>query len=98
MADASESVLAGAGALKGTVGAAGLVVVLAICIASFLRLALQYLVYKGAAALCAMVAQPALSGLIDAIGSAFGLVLGMTGAGALVLLVSLVSAIGAAAP
>ena len=98
LADASESVLAGAGALKGTVGAAGLVVVLAICLAPFLRLALQYLVYKGAAALCAMVAQPALSGLIDAIGSAFGLVLGMTGAGALVLLVSLVSAIGAAAP
>ena len=45
-----------------------------------------------------MVAQPALSGLIDAIGSAFGLVLGMTGAGALVLLVSLVSAIGAVVP
>lgn len=98
LADASESVLAGAGALKGTVGAAGLLVVLAICLTPFLRLALQYLVYKGAAALCATVAQPQLSGLIDAIGSAFGLVLGMTGAGALVLLVSLVSAIGAAAP
>lgn len=97
LADASESVLAGAGVLKGTVGAAGLVVVLAICLTPFLRLALQYLVYKGAAALCATVAQPQLSGLIDAIGSAFGLVLGMTGAGALVLLVSLVSAIGAVA-
>ena len=98
LADASESVLAGAGALKGTVGAAGLVVVLAICLTPFLRLALQYLVYKGAAALCATVAQPKLSGLIDAIGSAFGLVLGMTGAGALVLLVSLVSAMKAVVP
>lgn len=97
LADASESVLAGAGALKGTVGGVGLVVVLAICLTPFLRLALQYLVYKGAAALCATVAQPKLSGLIDAIGSAFGLVLGMTGAGALVLLVSLVSAIGVVA-
>ena len=97
MADASVSVLAGAGALKGTVGAAGLIVVLAICLTPFLRLALQYLVYRGAAALCATVAQPKLSGLIDAIGSAFGLVLGMTGAGALVLLVSLVSAIGVVA-
>ena len=56
------------------------------------------MVYKGAAALCATVAQPQLAGLIDAIGSAFGLVLGMTGAGALVLLVSLVSAIGAVTP
>ena len=98
LADASESVLAGAGALRGTVGAVGLMVVLAICLTPFLRLALQYVVYTGAAALCATVAQPQLAGLIDAIGSAFGLVLGMTGAGALVLLVSLVSAIGAVTP
>ena len=98
LADASESVLAGAGALRGTVGLVGLLVVLAVCLTPFLRLALQYLVYKLAAALCAVVAQPRLSGLIDAIGSAFGLVLGMAGAGALVLLVSLVSAIAAVAP
>ena len=98
MADASESVLAGAGALKGTVGAAGLVVVLAICLTPFLRLAVQYIVYRGAAALCATIAQPKLSGLIDAIGAAFGLVLGMTGAGALILLVSLVSTVKAVAP
>ena len=98
LADASESVLAGAGALRSAVGAAGMIVVLAICLTPFLQLALQYLVYKAAAALCATVAQPKLSGLIDAIGSAFGLVLGMTGAGALVLLVSLVSAVKAVIP
>lgn len=79
-------------------GLVGLLVVLAVCLTPFLRLALQYLVYKAAAALCAVVTQPRLSGLIDAIGSAFGLVLGMTGAGALVLLVSLVSAISAVTP
>ena len=98
LADASESVLAGAGALRGAVGAAGMLAVLAICLTPFLRLALQYLVYKGASALCATVAQPQLSGLIDAIGSAFGLVLGMTGAGALVLLVGIVSAVKAVVP
>lgn len=98
LADASESVMAGVGALKGTVGAAGLVVVLAICLTPFLRLALQYLVYKGTAALCATVSQPRLSQLVDAIGSAFGLVLGMTGASALILLVSLVSAVSAVTP
>ncbi len=98
LADASESVLAGAGALRGTVGAAGLVVVLAICLTPFLRLSLQYLVYRGAAALCATVAQPRLGRLIDAIGSAFGLVLGMTGAGAMILLVSLVSAMSGVGP
>lgn len=98
LADASESVLAGAGALRGAVGLVGMLVVLALCLTPFLRLAMQYLVYKGAAALCATVAQPKLSGLIDAIGSAFGLVLGMTGAGALVLLVSIVSAVSAVTP
>ena len=98
LADASESVLAGAGALRSTVGAVGLVVVLAICLTPFLRLAVQYLVYKAAAALCSTVAQPRLGQLIDAIGSAFGLVLGMTGAGALILLISLVSALTAVVP
>lgn len=93
LADASEAVLAGAGVLRGTVGAAGLLVVLAICITPFLHLAAQYLIYKGMAALCATVAQPELAKLIDAIGSAFGLVLGMTGAAALILLVSVVSAV-----
>lgn len=98
LADASETVLAGAGVLKGTVGVVGMLVVLAICLTPFLRLALQYLIYKATAALCATVAQPRLSQLIDAIGGAFGLVLGMTGAAALVLLVSLVSAIMAVIP
>lgn len=93
LADASEAVLAGAGVLRGAVGVAGMLVVLAICLIPFLRLAFQYLVYKGTAALCATVAQPRLSRLIDSIGGAFGLVLGMTGAAALVLLVSLVSAV-----
>lgn len=93
LADASESVLAGAGVLRGTVGAVGLVTVLAICLTPFLRLAVQYFVFKITGALSACVAQPRLSQLIEAIGGAFGLVLGMTGAGALILLVSLVSAI-----
>lgn len=93
LADASESVLAGAGVLRGSVGVAGMLVVLAICLTPFLHLATHYLVYKGTAALCAVVAQPRLSQLVDAIGSAFGLVLGMTGAAALVLLISLVSAV-----
>lgn len=93
LADASETVLAGAGALRGSVGAVGMLVVLAICLVPFLHLAGQYLIYKGTAALCAVTAQGELSRLIDAIGSAFGLVLGMTGAAALILLVSVASAI-----
>jgi len=93
LADASETVLAGAGVLKGSVGAAGMLVVLAICLAPFLQLAIHYFMYKVTGALCATIAQPRLSKLIDAIGGAFGLVLGMTGAAGLVLMISLVSAL-----
>lgn len=93
LADAAETVLAGAGVLRGSVGAAGMVVVLVICLTPFLHLSAQYLVYKGTAVVCACVAQKELSDLIDAIGSAFGLVLGMTGASALILLVSVASAV-----
>lgn len=98
LADAAESVLAGAGILKGSVGAAGLLVVLAICVTPFLRLGLHYLTYKVTAALTATIASPRLSQLVDSIGSAFGLVLGMTGACALLLLFSLVSAVTAVTP
>lgn len=93
LSDASEAILAGAGMLKGTVGIVGLLVVLAICITPFLHLGMQYVIYKGTCALCATVADPKLCGLIDAIGGAFGLVLGMTGAAALLLMVSMVSAV-----
>ena len=76
-------------------GIVGLLVVLAICLGPFLQLGFHYLTYKLAAALTGTVADPRLSGLLDSIGGAFGLVLGMTGACALLLLISLVSAVAA---
>ena len=98
LADASETILSGAAALRGTVGAAGMLVVLSICAVPFLHLAVHYLAYKVTGTLCALVAQPGLSRLIEDIGGAFGMVLGMTGAAALVLLISLVSALSAVIP
>ena len=95
LADASETVLAGAGVLRGTVGAVGMLTVLAICLTPFLHLGLHYLLYKGAAVLCAVVLPSRLTGLIEAIGGAFGLGMGMTGAAALVLLISLASSLTA---
>lgn len=95
LSDAAESVLVGAGVLRGTVGVVGLLVVLTICISPFLQLAFQYLTYKWTAALTGTVAEARLSGLLDSIGGAFGLVLGMTGACALLLLFSIVSAVSA---
>ncbi len=93
LSDAAETVLAGAGILKNSVGVFGMLVVLGMCLIPFLQLGIHYLVYKMTATLSATVAGARLTGLIDGIGGAFGLVLGMTGACALLLLVSMVSAI-----
>ena len=95
LADAAESVLVGAGVLRGSVGVVGLLVVLSICMGPFLQLALHYVTYKCTAALTGTVAEARISGLLDSIAGAFGLVLGMTGACALLLLVSIVSAVSA---
>lgn len=93
LADAAETVLAGAGILRNAVGIFGMLAVLGMCVAPFLQLGIHYLVYKAAAALTATVSGGRVAGLIDSIGGAFGLVLGMTGASALLMLISMVSAI-----
>ena len=93
LSDAAETVLAGAGILKNAVGVFGMLVVLSMCIVPFLHLGVHYLTYKAAAALAATISGGRVGGLIDGISGAFGLVLGMTGGCALVLLVSMVSAI-----
>ena len=96
LSDAAETVLASAGLPKNAVGVFGMLVVLGMCVAPFLQLGIHYLVYKLTAALSATVSGGRVAGLIDQIGGAFGLVLGMTGACALLLLISMVSAVTAA--
>lgn len=93
LSDAAETVLAGAGILKGSVGVIGMLAVLAICLIPFLHLGIHYLTYKLTAALTATVSESKVAGLVSSIGGAFGLVLGMTGACALLLLISMVSAV-----
>ena len=98
LSDAAETVLAGAGVLKNAVGVFGMLTILSICLVPFLQLGIHYLTYKLTGALAATVADGRVAGLIDQIGSAFGLVLGMTGASALLLLVSMVSAVSMSSP
>ena len=59
---------------------------------------IQYLLYKVTAFLASAVGAPGICKLIDGLGSAFGLVLGMTGACAVLLLVSVLSLIAAVLP
>lgn len=95
LADASETILASAGVLRGSVGVFGAITVLGLCLTPVMRLSVHYLMYKLVAALSATVSTGRLSTLIDQIGKAFGLMLGMTGACGLLLLIALVSSITA---
>lgn len=93
LSDSAGAVLSGAALLKNTVGIWGMLAVLAICLLPVLRLTVQYLMFKLTAFLAGMVGSPQLVELVDALGTAFGMVLGMTGACALLLLISLITAV-----
>lgn len=97
LSDAAETILASAGVLKGTVGVFGMLTILGICLLPLLQMAVHYLLYKVAAALSATVGTKPLCTLVDQIGGAFGLMLGMTGACCLLLLIALVSSVSVVA-
>lgn len=91
ISNAAQTILVGAGLLKNTVGLFGMLAVLGICIVPFLQLGVQYLTYKFCGTLAATLADNRLVKLIDSLGTAFALILGMTGASALLLLIGIVS-------
>ena len=90
LSDASEAVLVGAGVMKNAVGTYGLLAVLSLWLAPFLRIGAQYLLLKLTGALCATFGAKEPSQLIDQFSSAMGLLLGMTAAMCTLLLVSTV--------
>jgi stage III sporulation protein AE len=92
LSDAAETVLAGASLLKSAIGVFGTLAVLGICLLPFLHLGAHYAAYKATSALAATVADSRTAGLIDALGSAFGMVLAMTASCAMLLILSMISA------
>ena len=93
LSDAAETVVAGAGVVKGSLGVAGLLAVLCVCLGPFLRLGCHYLVYKLTAALASLVTTGPAANLLDAIGSAFALLMGTVAGGGLILYISLITAL-----
>ena len=96
LSDAAETLLAGAGVLRGSIGVFGTLGVLAICAYPFLHLGVQYLLYRGAGFLAEAAGGGPLPKLVAGLGSAFALVLGMTASCAAVLLAAIAAAMGAA--
>ena len=97
LSDAAETMLASAGVLKGTVGVFGMLTILGICLLPLLRLSVHYIAYKLVAALAAALGSGPVYGMVDRLGSAFGLLLGMMGACCLLQLIALVSCVSVAA-
>ena len=95
LSEAAESVLAGAGTLHSMLGTFGTLAVLACCLLPFFRLGLQYLLYQCAALVASAAGPPKLTKLLGLLGDAFGLVLAMTAASALLLIISIVSSLTA---
>lgn len=90
ISDASESLLAGAALLRGSVGVYGMVAILAIALVPFLRLGVQYLMMKLTAAVSGAVAMKSHVKLLENFSSAMGYLLAMCGTSGLLLLVSCV--------
>lgn len=98
ISDTAETLLAGASVLRNTAGVFGMLAVLGICLVPFLNLGIHYLMYKVTAALAATVSgNGRITGLIEALGSAFGLILAMTGSCGVLLIVAMISAVSAVA-
>lgn len=89
ISDAASTVVAGAEALRNTLGVFGMLAVLAICIAPFAVMAVNYLTYKAAAALIQVFRADKLSSLTDGIAGAIGMLLGLIGCCAVILFISI---------
>lgn len=98
LSGAAESVFSGAAILRNSIGLFGVLGVLGFCAVPFLRLGVQFLVYKLTAALSGALSDHPSAKLIQALGDVFALVMGMAGACALVTLLALISTITAVLP
>ena len=91
ISDTASTLVAGAGVLKGCIGAFGLVVILGLLITPVMGLGLRYLLFKAVGVLSELFPQQKLSGLISSIAGAFGLMLAVMGTGFVMLFLTLLS-------
>ena len=98
LSQASESVLAGAGLLRGMIGVCGTLGVVSLCLGPVLRLGIQYGLYQAASLLSGVVGPSSMTRLLKGLGGALGLVLALTAASAAILLISIVSSLTAVLP
>ena len=93
LAESAEMVLSAAHSLRAAIGAAGVLGVLLACLAPLVRLSVQFLLYRAVAFVSAVSGVKPLERLLEQLGDAFALVLGMTAACAALLLAALLVSI-----
>ncbi len=93
LADASETILAGALIAKNSIGVFGMLTILASALLPLIKLGFMYLGYRLVAALSNVCVKGSILGLIDALGSAFGMMLAMTGCSTALMLISIFTAV-----
>lgn len=91
VSDASETVLVGAQMLRNTAGVYGMIVVTGICLLPFLKVGVQYLLYKCAAFLAGTASTGPVVQLMEGFAGAFGVLLGMMGSSALLMFIAMTS-------
>lgn len=89
LSEATEAMLSGALALRGTLGVLGVFAVLSVCLVPLLRLAAEFLCYRLAALFSAMSGILSLQKFMEQLSGAFSLLLAMTACAASFLLVAL---------
>lgn len=95
ISDAAGTVVAGAEAMRNTLGVFGMIALLAICVSPFAVMALNYVGYKLTAAAVKSFGCARLGELTGCIGSAVGMLLGLVGCCAMILFVSMAVSIKA---
>lgn len=90
ISDASEAVLVGVGVVKNSTGIYGALVVLAIWIAPFLKVGVQYLLLKITAGVSALIGDKKMVAVVFHFSSAMGFVLAMIGVACILQLISIV--------
>lgn len=93
IADASETVIASTRLVKNTAGVVGILALAAIAVGSFLRLGVRYLLLKAVGAVSPLAGGGRMGKLIENLAGAFGILLGMIAASALMALIAVVAMI-----
>lgn len=90
LSDASDTLLTGARVLKNGVGVMGMLGAVSICLAPFLKCLCFLMVYKGTAAISDSFAGGTLSKMVEAVGEAYGVLLGLLAACCALVFISFV--------